>query len=415
MRMFWDKQQFFCAIVGGIFMFGGSAVAYDRAVIECNGVSTCVRTVPGHVLGLEGFNIHLSSDDRHIKWIDWKPHAFRDDGSTEYLMDVGDENAGTDIPRDFHAVELQSSTSLYDLTGIARREQAFTSPCAGECRLLVNVAADETFVLTGFRFEYLEDDARDHHVRYIGITPGRDSEGAFVTAAISDDNGSRPIAVTVDYLAVQSDYLDGPYVADSGQRGVANVFDVGREPGQAVIRGFSVNYPTREEDHHFKRLMIDLSDNRVRAAFHDNDENRVFEHFVRYSILRETPREDRVHVILGPVADAAPAPGATVSSRVCFDAVQDNIAWDYAGSRRWSVANISRLCAGNEASTEPAQCFDRAMHGGIEHGAGTQWRWQDAIELCAGSVNHMMSVGCFEIRQRRGDTQAEAINACKRR
>ena len=31
------------------------------------------------------------------------------------------------------------------------------------------------------------------------------------------------------------------------------------------------------------------------------------------------------------------------------------------------------------------------------------WEWPDALELCAGSENHMLTVGCFELHQRRGD------------
>lgn len=418
MRNFRIKQLISSAFACSTLMLGAFASAYDRTVIECSSADACIRIVPGHVSGLEGFDIQLASDDRHISRIDWHPHAFRDELSTEYLMRVVDENAGDDFPRDFHAIDLASSTSLYNLTGIARREFVSGGPCAGACRLPVNVAADETFVLTGFSLDYLEDDARDHHVRRIAVLPGRDGDGAFVMVEISDDNGNRPISVAVHYLAAQSEYLDGPYAADSGQRGVPSGFNVAREPGPAVLRGFSVNYPVGEEDHHFKRLMIDLSDDRVRAAFHDNDESRVFEHFVHYSILRDAPEEESSdEVYLGPGATGSTVGGVDLDrplSRVCYDAVQDRIAWNYSGNRRWSDVNINSLCEGNESSSEPAQCFERVMHGDVEHGAGARWRWQDALELCAGAVNHRLTVGCFELRQRRGDTQSEAINACKR-
>jgi hypothetical protein len=51
-----------------------------------------------------------------------------------------------------------------------------------------------------------------------------------------------------------------------------------------VLQGFSVNW---SEDHHFKRLMLDLRDDRVAVTFHDNDRERIFEHLTYFAVLRD--------------------------------------------------------------------------------------------------------------------------------
>ena len=231
MRIFQHSQHIPSALACAIVMFGGSASAYDHTVWGCYEPG-CVATVHGLNLALETFDIRLSGNDRHIKTIEWHPNGTAEDRLTSYLTTFTDESG---------AIDLRSFTRVHTLPEIARRERVSGGPCAGACRLPVNIAADETFILSGFRFEYLEDDARDHHVRSMAIIPGRDADGAFVTVAMSDNNGNRPIDVTVHYLAVQSEFLDGPFSFDSGQRGVPNGFEFVRVPGKAVLEGFSVN------------------------------------------------------------------------------------------------------------------------------------------------------------------------------
>ena len=151
--------------------------------------------------------------------------------------------------------------------------------------MALDLSADETFVLTGFRLEYLYDGERDHHVKRIAVVSSRDRENAWLRVTMEDNDGSRPIAATVHYAAVPSRYIETEGTRDSGQHGVSGgAFSVPREPGAAVLTGFTVNW---REDHHFKRLMIDVGGDRVQAAFHDNDTNRWFEVSVYYAILRE--------------------------------------------------------------------------------------------------------------------------------
>ena len=69
--------------------------------------------------------------------------------------------------------------------------------------------------------------------------------------------------------------------------------------------------------------MIDLSPNPAGAAFHDNDEERDFEASVHYRILRDTPREESVRIIIDPPSRSGPVSGITglvgTSSGVCYD------------------------------------------------------------------------------------------------
>ena len=62
----------------------------------------------------------------------------------------------------------------------------------------------------------------------------------------------------------------------------------------------------------------------------------------------------------------------------CSAALQDNVAWDYAGSNHWSEQNIISLCGDGQNSTQPAQCFNTIMHGGINWG----WRHKLGLAKC---------------------------------
>src|SRR5262249_21995399 len=67
----------------------------------------------------------------------------------------------------------------------------------------------------------------------------------------------------------------------------------------------------------------------------------------------------------------APPPGTPPTPEaVCFGLVQDRIAWDYTGSRRWNPTNVRRLCRGTSSGPEPATCFNRVIAWGCQLGRG---------------------------------------------
>lgn len=111
----------------------------------------------------------------------------------------------------------------------------------------------------------------------------------------------------------------------------------------------------------------------------------------------------------GPKRPAGPAPNNT-----CHDAVQGKIAWDYQGSTTWNETNVARLCRGNERSTQPARCFARVMHGGINWGGGTRWQWENAVDLCEGTYNANTTISCFQSAIGRGRSWPSAIRICDR-
>jgi hypothetical protein len=103
---------------------------------------------------------------------------------------------------------------------------------------------------------------------------------------------------------------------------------------------------------------------------------------------------------------------AQTRESLCFDNVQGQIAWDYQGSRLWSDTNVRNLCRGTIRPYQPGQCFNRAMHGGINWGGGTQWQWQNALNLCAGTNDADGTIACFQSKISQGIAWPEAIRAC---
>ena len=96
----------------------------------------------------------------------------------------------------------------------------------------------------------------------------------------------------------------------------------------------------------------------------------------------------------------------------CYDKVQGKIAWDYSGNKRWAESNAKRLCKGTSDAAQPPACFNRVMHGRINHGNGTRWTWQAAIDLCEGTSDARKTITCFQNRIRRGGSQQDAVKAC---
>ncbi len=100
--------------------------------------------------------------------------------------------------------------------------------------------------------------------------------------------------------------------------------------------------------------------------------------------------------------------GATVAASAqaidmipCTLALQGRVAWNDQGNTVWAQQNVERLCRGGRAA-EPARCFDRVMHGGVDWGGGTRWRWENAITLCQASLSAEGTVACFEAGRAQG-------------
>jgi hypothetical protein len=128
----------------------------------------------------------------------------------------------------------------------------------------------------------------------------------------------------------------------------------------------------------------------------------------------QTGSRVQLFISTGPIS--APTPTSAALETICFNAVQNQIAWNYQGNKSWSPNNVQDLCRGASMPNPraPAQCFQRVMHGGISWGGGTQWLWQNARDLCMGTADADRTISCFQ-RNLRDSMWAEAIRACKSR
>ncbi|MEL6360932.1 MAG: hypothetical protein AAFR21_07585 [Pseudomonadota bacterium] len=133
-------------------------------------------------------------------------------------------------------------------------------------------------------------------------------------------------------------------------------------------------------------------------------------------VLRTSTQVIKPAVRLSTTPSVNPAIlGAAAARNTCENAVQGKIAWDYNGSRSWNASNIQRLCAGAETSREPAACFEKVMHGGVDWGGGTKWQWKNAINLCEGTSSHRTTISCFTSKIGQGVAWSQAIQSCESR
>lgn len=102
------------------------------------------------------------------------------------------------------------------------------------------------------------------------------------------------------------------------------------------------------------------------------------------------------------------------AANTCASYIQGKIAWDYKGNKHWAQSNINNLCREAEASRQPGACFNRVMHGGVNWGGGTKWRWPNALNLCQGSTNASSTISCFKREISKKRSWRQAIAACKK-
>jgi len=103
----------------------------------------------------------------------------------------------------------------------------------------------------------------------------------------------------------------------------------------------------------------------------------------------------------------------------CESSIQDRIAWNYEGNRRWGKNNLRNLCAGAVNSRAPGRCFNKVMHKGVEWSHGSKsnrkWKWKNALRLCAGTLNARRTIDCFKSKIENHRPWNVAISACRTR
>jgi len=165
-----------------------------------------------------------------------------------------------------------------------------------------------------------------------------------------------------------------------------------------------------------QQVCVRTTAGRTAAIFFGRLTSAPPELLVRYATLENTRTEPPASTGR-PVDSARPPLNPELSSppvQTCAQSVQGRIEWDYSGSRTWAPGNVERLCSG-AADDQPARCFDRVMHGGINWGGGVRWEWPNAIDLCEGAKNADLTIGCFQRSINAGRPMRDAIAACDER
>ncbi len=102
-----------------------------------------------------------------------------------------------------------------------------------------------------------------------------------------------------------------------------------------------------------------------------------------------------------------------LQGKICQASIQNQIEWDYKGSRRWARSNLEKMCRDAGDSLQPGVCFNRIMHGGVSHGKGTRWNWRPALQLCAGTLDANSTIACFTAAIDSGTAWRQAIEKCR--
>ena len=128
------------------------------------------------------------------------------------------------------------------------------------------------------------------------------------------------------------------------------------------------------------------------------------------AVVKKVTPEKAVATLVETSTGEAKAP--VELSTFCMDQFQGKIAWNYGGRTDWNPNNLKRLCKDVEDSDQPAQCFNTAMHGGLNWGQGTNWEWPNALHLCEGVKNAEVTISCFREKIAAGKKWKPAIAAC---
>lgn len=98
----------------------------------------------------------------------------------------------------------------------------------------------------------------------------------------------------------------------------------------------------------------------------------------------------------------------------CRNALEGRVAWNPQNNdTHWSQDSVERLCRGG-ARDEPARCFERLMRGNVNWGGGTNWQFDNAVNLCHATEDHRATIACFEGQIRGKIAWQTAIANCAR-
>lgn len=77
-----------------------------------------------------------------------------------------------------------------------------------------------------------------------------------------------------------------------------------------------------------------------------------------------------------PFVTSSPAHAYTSQEKSCYSAIQGKVAWNYAtGNKQWGPSNVRSLCAGTLDHTKTVGCFSTHINTG-------KYDWQTALKRC---------------------------------
>jgi hypothetical protein len=97
-----------------------------------------------------------------------------------------------------------------------------------------------------------------------------------------------------------------------------------------------------------------------------------------------------------------PANAQTAIEQQCYNAVQGKIAYDQAGNKSWSEANVRKLCQGTSNTNETTSCFQAEVS---KHND-----WNRGIESCKTGVVAVKNNGAYVLGLRVKWTSPQGVN-----
>lgn len=239
---------------------------YETGWVSGHGSRTLTKgsaSTPGL---LSGFRLEFSNGDHEVKQLGM---LHTDRTVTAALAD----NDGND-PFAFRARYRAVPARTLETESLCRE---------GRCTLNISPPrANETFVLRGFMFHRLRNDANIESIS-VEPNPGR---GTLAVSFVDRDRRARnpDVRVTVEYAYVSNTRIRGTRTQRSTRRRGEQKLELDRSlRGPAVLQGFSFRFTNG--DHHLKQFAIEQHDRQFQLMFNDNNTDDSYDAKISYAVL----------------------------------------------------------------------------------------------------------------------------------
>ena len=247
----------------------------ERPIVEQSNDSVRLVGLALREPALQNFVLRRAerAEDGHIGRIAISRRERLTSGNLSFLLAFADSDEDEDGRGEFQFVDLESLGSLLSTDTTSTESIQDT----GQLRF-TTPPLDQTPVLAGFSFG--RQGGGDHHLRELAVLPA--ASGYSVTFRDDSPRDDRFLA-SVNSVMVPNENIVSKHTKQFDD--AIGSIDVRREPGQAVLCGFSFRY--LDSDHHIRHLEVKLSGDRIRMVMRDNDRNRRFQATIEYTIIQQ--------------------------------------------------------------------------------------------------------------------------------